>query len=371
MPKPLLRVSIPVFPECDPSIIFGVFDTLWSAGRLWPVTQGLPEGPPLFAPRLVGRASGPITLVTGVDIVVQDAVAGVPSTDIVFVPNVMATSADDLRRLDPELLAWIARMYEAGAHVYAACGGALVLAEAGLLDGRETTTHWSYAPLLRKTYPSVTVREDRILVQTGPGHRIVCSGGASSWQDLSLLLVARHAGSDEAIRISKIFLYQWHRDGQLPYASLMRNTDHDDSVVSGLQTWLAESYRSHDVVGDLVRRSGLPKRTFDRRFRRATGLSPLEYVQALRVEDAKHRLESTHTPVDEIAAAVGYEDTRYFRRLFRRLTGMQPGAYRRKFQLPSTVAPALPERSAAQPRRVPRAEPVMRQRAIRVSRTAT
>lgn len=371
MPKPPLRVSIPVFPECDPSIIFGVFDTLWSAGRLWPVMQGLPEGQPLFAPRLVGRAAGPITLVTGVDIVVQDAVARVPATDIVFVPNVMAMRVEDLRRLDPDLLAWIARMYDAGAYVYASCGGALVLAEAGLLDGRETTTHWSYAPLLKKAYPGVTLHEDRILVQTGPGHRIVCSGGASSWQDLSLLLIARHAGSEEAIRISKIFLYQWHRDGQLPYASLMRNTDHDDSVVSGLQSWLAESYRRHDVVAELVSRSGLPKRTFDRRFRRATGLSPLAYVQALRVEEAKHRLESSHAPVEDIAAAVGYEDTRYFRRLFSRLTGMQPGAYRRKFQFPDGFAPAPLSQSNVRPQGTDHGEPSMHQRPIRASRTAT
>ena len=112
-------------------------------------------------------------------------------------------------------------MHRQGAKLYAACGGSLVLAEAGLLDGREATTHWSYVPLFRRLYPNVRLHAERILVQGGPGHSLVCSGGASSWQDLALLLIARHAGTEEAIRISKLFLYQWHRDGQLPYASMI------------------------------------------------------------------------------------------------------------------------------------------------------
>lgn len=99
----------------------------------------------------------------------------------VFVPNVMVESAQNLHSLDRRLLAWIKRMHNGGAQIYAACGGSLVLAEAGLLDGYEATTHWSYAPLFRRQFPNVRLNEDRILVQTGPGHSIVCSGGASSW----------------------------------------------------------------------------------------------------------------------------------------------------------------------------------------------
>jgi transcriptional regulator GlxA family with amidase domain len=341
MQKSPVRVSLPVFPECDPSIVFGVYDTLWSAGRLWDMLQGRAAGRPLFEPRLVSTKAGQLALVTGVSVVVQDDIEQTPATDIVFVPNVLVDSEASLRRLDPSLVDWITRMYDRGAHVYAACGGSLVLAMAGLLDGKETTTHWSYASLLRRAFPNVKVLDDRILVQCGEGHRIVCCGGASSWQDLSLLLIARHAGSEEAIRISKIFLYQWHRDGQLPYASLVRNTDHDDRVINGLQLWLGDNYKRHDAVGELVRRSGLPKRTFDRRFKRATGQSPLSYIQALRIEEAKQLLEATTVPVEEVAVEVGYEDTRYFRGLFHRLTGMRPGDYRRKFQLPA-IARATP-----------------------------
>nr|WP_284701266.1 helix-turn-helix domain-containing protein [Rhodoplanes tepidamans] len=300
--------------------------------------QGRPAGPPLFEPRIVAATTDPLVLFTGVSIVPQDAAADIGETDIVFVPNVMVDTPESLDRLDPALVAWIARMHAGGAHLYAACGGSLVLAAAGLLDGLETTTHWAYAPLLRKAFPTVRVHADRILVQAGEGHRIVCCGGASSWQDLSLLLIARHAGTEEALRISKVFLYQWHREGQLPYASLLANTSHEDAVVGALQTWLAENYGRHDVLTEMLRRAALPKRTFDRRFKRATGYAPLAYVQALRIEEAKQLLETSEASVEAVAAEVGYEDVSYFRRLFLRLTGMRPGDYRRKFQLPRLVA---------------------------------
>ena len=273
-------------------------------------------------------------LITGVSIVPQDSIDDIERTDIVFVPNVIVTTPEALHALDRRLIDWIGKMHRQGALICSACGGSLVLAEAGLLSGREATTHWSHVPLFRREFPDVALREDRILVQTGDGHSIVSCGGASSWQDLALLLIARHGGSEEAIRISKLFLYQWHREGQLPYASMAANVDHGDGVVLKCQTWLAENYARADIITELVRVSGLTKRTFDRRFRAATGYSPLAYIQALRVEEAKQMLETGSAPVESIGREVGYEDAASFRRLFRRHAGMPPGDYRRKFRIP-------------------------------------
>lgn len=337
-----IRVGVAVFPESDPSIVFGVFDTLWAAGHLWDALHGLPPRAPLFAPRLVGRRAGPLELVTGVSVVVQDALDAVADPDVVFVPNVLVTSAAGLRALDRELLGWIRAVFERGeAQIFAACGGPLVLAEAGLLDGREATTHWGYAKLFREAFPEVALFADRILVQTGPGQRIVCSGGASSWQDLALFLVARHAGCEEAVRLSKLFLYQWHRDGQLPFAAMTRNTGHEDLAVREQQLWAAEHYDLPNPTAEMVRRSGLPERTFTRRFRAATGYSPLGYVQALRVEEAKQMLETGDLPVDRVGREVGYEDTASFRRVFKRLTALTPAAYRRKLQVPGHLRRGL------------------------------
>lgn len=358
MSRKPIHVSLVVFPECDPSILYGVFDTLWAAGRLWDSIKGLPPGQPLFEPRLVGAEPGPLQLCTGVSIIPQDIIAEIEHTDVVFVPNVMVNSPASLRSLDRGLLAWITRMHQKGAQLYAACGGSLVLAEAGLLDGQQATTHWSYAPLFRREYPQVALHEDRILVQTGPGHSVVCSGGASSWQDLALLLVAKYGGTEEAIRMSKLFLYQWHRDGQLPYASMIQNVNHGDAVILRSQAWIAQNYERADIVTELVRQSGLPKRTFDRRFRSATGYSPLAYVQALRVEEAKQLLETTMTPAESVGRQVGYEDSASFRRLFRRLAGMGPGDYRRKFQVPSFIARIEKTSSRPNSRRRDRPQPI-------------
>jgi transcriptional regulator GlxA family with amidase domain len=342
-----IQVSLVVFPECDPSIVYGVFDTLWFAGIEW--VNGETRGEHLFEPRIVTAEPGVMRLCTGVSIVSQATIAEIAKTDVVFVPNVLVNSANDLRKLDRRLLDWITRMHADGAQTYAACGGSLVLAEAGLLEGEQATTHWGYVPLFRQQYPNVDLHEDRILVQAGRGQTILCSGGASSWQDLALLLIAKFGGTDEAIRISKFFLYQWHRDGQLPYASMMSSGAHGDAAIERCQTWLAQNYERADIIAELVQRSGLPKRTFDRRFRTATGYSPLAYVQALRIEEAKHLLETGNQPIDEIAREVGYTDLASFRRLFRRQVGMSPGDYRKKLQLPEFVRQLATQRPAARP----------------------
>jgi transcriptional regulator GlxA family with amidase domain len=336
MPAKPTRVSIVVFPECDPSIIYGVFDTLWASGRISENLQA-PPGDPNFEPLLVSAGKGPIELITGVKIIPQATIAEVRSTDVVFVPNILVARPTDLRALDRRLLQWIGKMHKRGATVCSACGGSLALAEAGLLDGRQATTHLSYVPLFRDQYPNVTLHPERILVQTGPAHGIVCAGGASSWQDLTLLLIAKYVDTNEAIRMSKFFLYQWHRDGQLPYASMVDNVKHGDAVIERCQQWVAQNYDRAEIVTELVRRSGLPKRSFDRRFRTATGYSPLAYVQALRIEEAKQILETTAVAADAVGRKVGYSDAASFRRLFRRLVGMTPGDYRRKFQPPSIV----------------------------------
>ena len=336
-----LRVSIVAFPECDPSIMYGIFDTLWMAGANWKSSSNEPTSEVLFSPRLVAADPGPLTLITGVTIMPQVTIDEIEQTDYVLVPNVLVDTPQSIRALDRRLLNWIIEMHRRGAQLLAACGGSIVLAEAGLLDGHAATTHWMYAPLFRSQYPNVELKEERILVQAGAGHSIVCAGGASSWQDLTLFLIARHAGTAEAIRVSKIFLYQWHRDGQLPYASMIANVGHADAVVEKCQEYAPSNYHSGDILSELLQLSGLPKRSFDRRFRKATGYSPLEYIQWLRVEEAKQMLELEDRPIEEIALEVGYSDLTSFRRLFRKLAGLTPGEYRRRFKLPANVEAAI------------------------------
>lgn len=214
------------------------------------------------------------------------------------------------------------------------CTGVLLLAETGLLDRREATIHWAFAPTFRRHYPDVRLRTEDVLVTTGERDEFVMSGGVTSWHDLALYLISKHVGPTAADGMARLLMLQWHSEGQAPYVTFSPPRDHGDALVLQLQAWLEAHYMVANPVEEMVQRSGLPRRSFERRFARAVGSSPIAYVQALRVEQAKRRLERTAAPVDEISYAVGYDNVAFFRRLFKRMTRLTPAAYRRKFQMP-------------------------------------
>jgi transcriptional regulator GlxA family with amidase domain len=233
-----------------------------------------------------------------------------------------------------------------------ACSGALLIAETGLLSGREATLHPAYAATFRANFPDVRLRLEETLIATGEREELVSAGASASWHDLVMYLVARHVGPTAAQAVAKFLLLQWHSDGQGPYVPFDPPRGHGDAIVSDAQEWLRTHSAVASPVTEMVERSGLPERTFKRRFTKATGYSPIAYVQHMRVEDAKRRLERTSEPVDDISYAVGYEDPASFRRLFKRVTGVTPGVYRRKLQLPAFaragVGSALAPASAAE-----------------------
>jgi transcriptional regulator GlxA family with amidase domain len=207
-----------------------------------------------------------------------------------------------------------------------------MLAATGLLDGCEATSHWGYQDLFRRRYPQVTFRPEPNLVFADPEGRIVTAGGTTSWHDLAIHIIARHASPGEAMRIAQVYLLKWHGEGQLPYATLVRRQPHADAVVRACEELMTEHFRDIDDLGQVVARAGIPERTLKRRFRAATGTTLIDYLQNLRVEAAKRLLEAGREPVEGISVAVGYEDASFFRRLFRRRTGLTPGQYRRMFQ---------------------------------------
>jgi transcriptional regulator GlxA family with amidase domain len=233
-------------------------------------------------------------------------------------------------RFDPEI-AWLRRCYGEGAMLATACSGAVLLAEAGLLDGREATIHWGYTASLAANYSDIKVNPARSLVLDGEAQRIIMAGGGTSWQDLALYLIARFVGLKEAMEVSRINLIAWHDIGQQPFASLITAKQTNDEAVVRCQEWVALNYAEANPVAAMSRLCGLPERSFVRRFSRATGLAPLNYVHAVRLEEAKQLLETSDLPVEAIANEVGYEDASFFGRLFRRKVGITPARYRRRF----------------------------------------
>src|SRR6185369_18030258 len=155
-----------------------------------------------------------------------------------------------------------------------------------------------------------------------------------AWHDLALYLVARYAGSAAAQDVAKAFALRWHHEGFNAYVVFSGKSDHGDAEIASAQKWLSQHFSVANPVEEVLKRSKLAERTFKRRFVNATGLAPIAYIQRLRMEDAKERLERSDAPVDEISWRVGYEDPAFFRRLFRRTTGLAPAAYRKRFRVP-------------------------------------
>jgi transcriptional regulator GlxA family with amidase domain len=258
----------------------------------------------------------------------------VERTDIVIVPLMMVDGVDWVCGRSPGIVGWLREMHARGALLCSACTGVLLLAETGLLDGREARIHWAFAPTFRRNFPLVRLRTDEVLVTAGERGEFVLTGGVTSWHDLALQLIAMHVGPTAAHAMARLLMLQWHSEGQAPYVGFHPPRDHGDGLILDLQAWLDAHYTSANPVEEMVRRCGLSRRSVERRFRRATDRTPIAYVQALRVEEAKRRLERSDTPVDEIGYQVGYENPAFFRRIFKRATRMTPGAYRRRFRSP-------------------------------------
>ena len=331
MSEPPVDIAILVFPENSASVVYGLYDLFLSAGRDWGViTEGRP-GPELIRPRLVARYGEPFEVSNGIRITPDATLRDCPPVDIICVPEVNLPPGEALAERYCAEIEWLIQRHGQGTMLAAACSGAMLFAEAGLLDGQAATTHWAWCDVLRERFPAVQVQEQRALVISGEGQRLVMAGGGTSWLDLALYLIARSVGVEAAMQVARINLIDWHHIGQQPFARLARTRQVEDAVIARCQTWIAEHYPEPNPVRSMVRLSGLAERTFKRRFQQATGMPPLEYVHALRLEEAKQMLESGDLPIEAIANEVGYEDAGYFSRLFRRKVNLTPAQYRKRF----------------------------------------
>ncbi len=315
----------------SPAVLYGLFDVLYSVGAVFAdMTMGVP-GPASMDVRIVSRDGVPFRCFGNIAVEPHAAISACPRADAIMVCDMYSPIHTAPVGQYPEIAAWLCAAHAQGTLIASVCSGTLVLAEAGLLDGREAAAHWAYGELFARSYPKVRMKKDSILCLSAEPDRIVTSGGVTSWQDLALYLIARFCGLRQAIETAKVHLLSGHEDGQLPFAAMNKRINTSDRAISDCQQWVAAHYPIPNPVQAMADRAGLNIRTFSRRFRAATGRAPLDYVQTLRIEEAKRRLETENTPPDDIGAFVGYEDPSSFRRIFRREVGATPAAYRKKF----------------------------------------
>lgn len=334
--KPL-HVSLVAIPECVMSTLTGIYDVM-NAFSILPPSEQPRLGPP-FHVEIVGLKAGPLTLASNIPVTVQRAIGSIDATDIIIVPSIVLGPDGWKRNRHPELIEWLRAMHKRGALLCSACSGIFLLAETGVFDGMDATVHFGYDRAFAATFPQVPIHPDRVLVVSGRHEELITSGASMTWHDLVLYLIGRHAGATAAQTIARFFALQWHRDGLAPYIVFEGRNDHGDQAVQAAQDWVATHFSVVNPLEEMIRRAGLTERTFKRRFTSATGLSPIAYVQRLRIEEAKRRLERTEASVDEVSWQVGYEEPAFFRRLFKRVTGLTPGAYRRRFRIPEYARP--------------------------------
>ncbi len=327
----LPRVYLLASAETSPSVLYGLFDVLSTVGAIYPEMTTGEAGAQLLDVKIVATASKPFRCYGNVMVEPDVAVDDLAETDVAIVCDMyQPIDAPPRGRYRCEI-DWIKRMYAGGAIVASVCSGSIILAESGILDGFEAAGHWAYREMFRDHYPKVKLRENAILCLAGEQDRIVTAGAVASWQELTVYLITRLCGPEQALRATKIFLLSDHSGGQLPFAVVTPRLQQADAVIGDCQVWIAENYASPNPVARMTARAGLQPRTFARRFRSATEYQPMDYVHAIRIEEAKQLLESSDISVEKIGQAVGYEDPTSFRRLFKRKGGLTPAAYRRKF----------------------------------------
>lgn len=306
----------------DPQYLFtAVNQFLLSAGRQ-----------PLFEVELVGTKKE-IKLNNGIFSVHTDRLLkDVKKTDLVFIPALFGDMTSAIAK-NKAAMPWIVEQYKKGAEVASLCVGAFLLASTGLLNGKKCSTHWGFQAEFREMYPDVEVVEGGIVTEE---KRIYSSGGAHSYWNLLLYLVEKYTNRETAILASKYFAIDIDRNSQSAFAMFKGQKDHNDKEILQAQEYIEKNIHEKISTDELAKMCAVGRRTFERRFKQATSNSVLEYIQRIKIEAAKRQFESSRKNINEVMYEVGYTDTKAFRDLFKKLTGLTPVEYRNKFNKMAT-----------------------------------
>jgi transcriptional regulator GlxA family with amidase domain len=322
----LTDVTVLFLDDTFSSTAIGPMEVFRHAGSLWNILTGL-EPDPRFRVTTASVDGRPVHCDGAIEIKPDVAITAIRKTDLIFIPTTGLHFEDVVERNAP-VVPWLRRWHKRGAAIASVCSGVGLIAATGMLDGKRATTHWAIADKFRELYPRVKWMPELMVTED---HGFYCGGGVHAALDLSLYLVEKFCGHEVAVQSAKALLIDTPRAWQAGFAIVPLKTDHTDDSISSAQEWLHHNFHKNFPLDTPARRVGMSLRNFVRRFKQATGDSPLMYLQKLRVAAAKRLLESDHRTVQEISDAVGYQDVAFFRDLFQRHTGVSPSAYRERF----------------------------------------
>lgn len=305
------------------TIFTGANDFLQSMGR-----------PPVFDVHMVGLAKE-VKVHGGIFSVHPDVLlSDIQKSDIVVIPAISG-DLDNAVKINQDFVPWIIEQYRKGAEIASLCIGSFILASTGLLNGKECSSHWITAEKFRNMFPEVTLVDGRIVTEQ---QGLYSSGGATSYWSLLLLLIEKYAGRDIAIMAAKIYALEIDRKSQSPFAMFTGQKKHEDNPIKQAQEYIENNVTEKISVEDLSSMYAIGRRHFERRFKKATNNTPVEYIQRVKIEAAKKQLESTPKNVNEVMYDVGYTDAKAFRTVFKKITGLSPIDYRNKYNKEAAVA---------------------------------
>lgn len=255
-------------------------------------------------------------------------------SDMVIIPAISG-DLENAVKVNQEFVPWIINQYHNGAEIASLCIGSFVLASTGLLNGKECSSHWITADKFRSMFPEVTLVDGRIVTEQ---QGLYSSGGATSYWSLLLLLIEKYAGRDIAIMAAKIYALEIDRKSQSPFAMFTGQKKHEDDPIKQAQEYIENNVTEKISVEDLSSMYAIGRRHFERRFKKATNNTPVEYIQRVKIEAAKKQLESTPKNINEVMYDVGYTDAKAFRTVFKKITGISPIDYRNKYNKEAAVA---------------------------------
>lgn len=283
---------------------------------------------PLFEVQLVGQ-NKEVKVANGVFSIHTDAVISeAQKPDLIIIPALSGNLSDAIS-LNQSFLPWIRQNYQEGTEVASLCLGAFLLASTGLLNGKSCSTHWLFANDFRTMFPEVTLMDNRIITEQ---NGLYSSGGANSYWNLLLHLVEKYSNRELAVLASKFFVLDINRKSQSSFSIFHGQKMHDDTAIKLVQEFIEEHFEKRITIEELATQHNLGRRTFERRFKKATNNSVIEYVQRVRIEAAKKALESGRKTITEIMFDVGYSDTKAFRDVFKKITGLSPTDYKHRYE---------------------------------------
>jgi transcriptional regulator GlxA family with amidase domain len=281
----------------------------------------------MFQVQLVGLARE-VQLAGGLYTIHSDVLLNdVRKTDLIIIPAIDGEMGQALAQ-NHEFVPWITKHYKAGSEVASLCIGAFLLASTGLLSGKKCATHWMAANNFKKMFPDVNLVTEKVVTDE---NGIYSSGGAYCYLSLVLYLIEKFAGRPAAVFCAKVFAIDIDRESQSPFMMFTGQKDHEDEPIRKAQVFIEDNFQNKITVDELASRFSLSRRNLERRFKRATSNTVVEYIQRVKIEAAKMSLESSRENVNEVMYKVGYTDTKAFRNTFKRITGLSPIQYRSKY----------------------------------------